>query len=287
MRGGHIGYIYIAYISYGEFDGERAMMTSEAGESTPGSGSLREQYQARFAEELERNKSEQEGVRDELDRLAGRLQELEKDHDWLAGMRVAARDGQSSGGAGTEAAPAAGAETAGEPPAEETAAPEPVAAKSSGGTTARAGATPRAAVPEPRRSREAAKPRKTAATGTTAAKPKAKAKPAAPAGGAKETPAPRQGERKVTLRTAVLELLRGHREPRTAREVADEITRTHPELKTSVPVVRDALNAHVAKGLVEREARQKSVWYTAVGAAVSGAEDAGAVEESARTASDA
>lgn len=76
----------------------------------------------------------------------------------------------------------------------------------------------------------------------------------------------------------MLELLRGHVEPRTAREVADEVAQAHPELKTTVPVVRDALNAHVAKGLVERETRQKSVWYTVVTADASWAAEEAAAE---------
>lgn len=61
----------------------------------------------------------------------------------------------------------------------------------------------------------------------------------------------------------MLGLFSGHQEPRTVSDVLTELTTAHPDRKTSPQVVRNTLEALVAKGELERERKQGSVFYTA------------------------
>jgi hypothetical protein len=103
-----------------------------------------------------------------------------------------------------------------------------------------------AAVPRARRTKTSPdtdkRPRKTA-------KPKTEAK-------ANKTAPP--------LRELVVAVLARHQEPRSAAEVAQELAQTHPERTRSVTVVRNALEASVAKNQSERTKQQKSVYYSTV-----------------------
>lgn len=67
-----------------------------------------------------------------------------------------------------------------------------------------------------------------------------------------------------SLRELVVALLAAHQEPRSAAEVAQELAQSHPERKAGVAVVRNALEASVAKNQSERTKQQKSVYYSAV-----------------------
>jgi hypothetical protein len=66
-----------------------------------------------------------------------------------------------------------------------------------------------------------------------------------------------------TLRELVKELFARHEEPRTVREVLAELATAHPDRKEpGVQVVRNTLEALVAKGFLDRERRRGSVSYT-------------------------
>ncbi|MFI1801203.1 hypothetical protein ACH427_28185 [Streptomyces sp. NPDC020379] len=113
-----------------------------------------------------------------------------------------------------------------------------------------------AGVPQPRRAKKAAAApgrRKKAAQARDAEAPK-------PAGTrAKKGDGPTLGE-------LVLGLLGRHHQPRMVSEVVNELTQAHPERVASTQVVRNTVEALVAKGRLERERKQGSVFYTAPGA---------------------
>ncbi|MFF8644276.1 BlaI/MecI/CopY family transcriptional regulator [Streptomyces sp. NPDC015345] len=60
----------------------------------------------------------------------------------------------------------------------------------------------------------------------------------------------------------LMELLKGHEEPRLAKELRDELLEKHPTRDPSPQVVRNTLEALVAKGRVQRHKQQRSVMYT-------------------------
>ncbi|MGW7055463.1 hypothetical protein [Streptomyces sp. NPDC054887] len=111
---------------------------------------------------------------------------------------------------------------------------------------AKAGA-PAAKVPRARR----AKPATGDGKGT-----RATARPDTAAGAGRTTTPP--------LRELVVAVLAKHDEPRSAAEVAKELAEAHPGRKLGVTVVRNALEASVAKNQSERSKQQKSVYYRAV-----------------------
>jgi hypothetical protein len=81
------------------------------------------------------------------------------------------------------------------------------------------------------------------------------AKPAASGGGpAATTP---------TLVELVTANLSGHTEPRSAAEVGTSLVKAHPARKIQTTVVRNTLEALVAKGQALRSKQGRSVYYTA------------------------
>ncbi|MDX2642506.1 hypothetical protein PV341_02785 [Streptomyces sp. PA03-1a] len=198
---------------------------------------IQDRYAARLAEDLENNAKEQEAVREQVAGLQARLTRLEDERAWLTrlqgsvttgGRRVAPRD---------EPADAVPAE---EVPAEEVPAEVVPAADVAGAPEEGA---PRA-VPRPRTRKPAggAKARK---AGKKAAQSRDKEKP--------------------TLRGLVADVLTADEEPRMVSEFVDALAKRHPDRSApSAPVVRNALEALVAKGLAERSRRQGSVFYTPV-----------------------
>ncbi|MEU1816909.1 hypothetical protein ABZ543_17185 [Streptomyces roseifaciens] len=159
--------------------------------------------------------------------LRARLQTLETEHAWLSGMRstVAGQQGGSGEAAG---------------------APEKA------GSTATAGAVPRAR----RAKKPAASPgrrKKSAQAGSAGTE---QAAPAAPAARARKGDGPTLGE-------LILGVLGGHGQPRMVSEIVKELDQAHPERVVSGPVVRSTVEALVAKGRLERERKQGSVFYTA------------------------
>ncbi|MFC5149457.1 hypothetical protein [Streptomyces aureoversilis] len=162
----------------------------------------------------------------EQEGLRARLQTLETEHAWLSGMRSTV--------AGQQASPGEAAEAPGK-----------------AGSTATAGAVPRA-----RRAKK------------SSASPGRRKKPAQAgnAGAGAEQPAPAVRTRKgdgPTLGELILGVLGKHGQPRMVSEIVKELGQAHPERVVSGPVVRSTVEALVAKGRLERERKQGSVFYTA------------------------
>jgi hypothetical protein len=67
--------------------------------------------------------------------------------------------------------------------------------------------------------------------------------------------------RQPLLGDLFVDLLREHREPRLAKELRDELLERHPERTPTPQVVRNTLEALVAKGRVRRHKQQRSVMY--------------------------
>ncbi|QNP75466.1 BlaI/MecI/CopY family transcriptional regulator [Streptomyces roseirectus] len=60
------------------------------------------------------------------------------------------------------------------------------------------------------------------------------------------------------------ELLDRHDEPRLAKELREELLEKHPDRNPTPQVVRNTLEALVAKGRIQRHKQQRSVLYTPV-----------------------
>ncbi|MEU5098717.1 hypothetical protein [Streptomyces sp. NPDC020996] len=76
--------------------------------------------------------------------------------------------------------------------------------------------------------------------------------------------ADKQEERPVLLQDLLLELLAAHSEPRLAAELREELLRAHPDRQPTPQVVRNTLEALVAKGRIQRHKQNRSVMYTVV-----------------------
>ncbi|MGW0366112.1 hypothetical protein [Streptomyces sp. NPDC002990] len=72
------------------------------------------------------------------------------------------------------------------------------------------------------------------------------------------------GQTWVELVTAVVA---GQAEPKSAAEVTDVMSATHPERNVQAAVIRNALEQGVARGLLERAKQGRSVYYTPAGSA--------------------
>ncbi|WP_058043619.1 hypothetical protein [Streptomyces roseifaciens] len=156
--------------------------------------------------------------------LRARLQTLETEHAWLSSMRSTVAGRQGGSGA------AAGA-------------------PGKAGSPATAGAVPRAR----RAKKSAASPgrRKKSAQADSAGTGQA-----APAARTRKSDGPTLGE-------LILGVLGQHGQPRMVSEIVKELGQAHPERVVSGPVVRSTVEALVAKGRLERERKQGSVFYTA------------------------
>ncbi|MBA2947479.1 hypothetical protein [Streptomyces himalayensis] len=217
-------------------------------EDTLDATNLKSQYVSQVAGDLERNAKEQERISAELTALEEQLQALRHDHALLVSMREALT-GESSA-----PLPEGGTSTASP---EATAAPRP------------------AAVPTARKPKESGKSTDDATADTkTAGSKTAGSKTAGSKAGAKgrkkSQPAPSQakeskGAGAPTLRELVLHHLGGQSEPRSAAEVTTGLAEAHPDRTFQGTVVRNTLEALVAKGHVQRNKQQKSVFYFAAG----------------------
>ncbi|QLE75721.1 hypothetical protein FGW37_32730 [Streptomyces rectiverticillatus] len=157
--------------------------------------------------------------------LRARLQTLETEHAWLSSMRSTVAGQQEGPG-----------EAAGKP-------------DRAAGSTETAGAVPRAR----RAKRSAASPgrrKKPAQAGSVGTEQ------AAPGARARKSDGPTLGE-------LILGVLAQHGQPRMVSEIVKELGQAHPERVVSGPVVRSTVEALVAKGRLERERKQGSVFYTA------------------------
>ncbi|MGA5129875.1 hypothetical protein ACPCTO_08725 [Streptomyces olivoreticuli] len=128
-------------------------------------------------------------------------------------------------------------------------------------------------VPRPRRAKKAADTpgrRKKPAQAKSAETPKASG------GRTRKSDGPTLGE-------LVLGLLTRHHQPRMVSEVVNELGQAHPERTVSAQVVRNTVEALVAKGRLDRERKQGSVFYTAPTGAASGTAAPSPVSEPAAT----
>ncbi|MEU8972055.1 hypothetical protein AB0D11_22745 [Streptomyces monashensis] len=67
--------------------------------------------------------------------------------------------------------------------------------------------------------------------------------------------------RQPLLGDVVIELLGAHDEPRSAKELRDELMERYPDRSPTPQVVRNALESLVAKGRIRRRKRERSVSY--------------------------
>ncbi|WP_406387515.1 hypothetical protein [Streptomyces sp. NBC_00887] len=91
----------------------------------------------------------------------------------------------------------------------------------------------------------------------------------APAG---KTASPK-GEAEETWAALASSYLAGQNEPKSAAEVSAALTEAHPQRKVQAPVVRNALEHGVARGLLERSKQGRSVYYTPASAATAASSD--------------
>ncbi|GGM25052.1 hypothetical protein GCM10010129_81990 [Streptomyces fumigatiscleroticus] len=70
--------------------------------------------------------------------------------------------------------------------------------------------------------------------------------------------------RRPLLGDLLMELLGKHEGPRLAKELRDELLVKHPDRNPTPQVVRNTLEALVAKGRIQRHKQQRSVMYTLV-----------------------
>ncbi|MGP3953485.1 BlaI/MecI/CopY family transcriptional regulator [Streptomyces sp. 7N604] len=213
----------------------------------PDNTNIQDRYAARLAADLESNEKEREAIHSKIADLQARLEQLDNEHAWLSTMR------------GT---------VVGAPAARERAAQSP-----DGNAEAVLAEPAVQAIPQPRRAKKAA------------SEPRGRRKKAAQAKPAGEAKAPKAAAKKKSegppLRELILDLLAQHHQPRMVGEVVNELAEAHPERAASNQVVRNTLEALVAKNYVERERKQGSVFYTAR------ENDAAAAETAPETASEA
>ncbi|MFJ5035573.1 hypothetical protein ACIQB5_48000 [Streptomyces sp. NPDC088560] len=85
----------------------------------------------------------------------------------------------------------------------------------------------------------------------------------APAGSTAKTGAKGKSRRPL-LGDLLADLLVNHKEPRLAKELRDELMEKHPDRNPTPQVVRNTLEALVAKGRIRRHKQQRAVMYTLV-----------------------
>nr|WP_272919914.1 hypothetical protein [Streptomyces sp. SID4948] len=191
---------------------------------------------------MERTTKERERIAADLAALQEQLATLEQDHALLVGVH------ETLAGAIPAATPAAAqdTETAAVPAA------VPAAVATAGPTDVPPAAVPRAR--KPTTARRAPKP----ATGSTKTATGAATKDAGntATGGSSSAAAP-------TLVELVTADLADHSEPRSASEITTALTHAHPGRKMQTTVVRNTLEALVAKGQSLRSKQGRSVYYSA------------------------
>ncbi|MEU4091752.1 hypothetical protein [Streptomyces sp. NPDC026673] len=213
---------------------------------------IQDRYATRLAEDLESNANEQEKLRAHLAELQAHLARLEQEREWLTRLRGTVTSATGAGGHEDPADEAPATDGAGEAAPETTmeTTAEPEAETDAGAEEPRA-------VPRPRGRKPAAPPRaRKPAKKAAASRRGREAKPAAPPAARGEEP---------TLRSLVADVLGAVAEPRMVSEFVDAVAKRFPDRATpSAPVMRNALESLVAKGLAERERKQGSVFYTPV-----------------------
>ncbi|WP_374771906.1 hypothetical protein OG756_40330 [Streptomyces sp. NBC_01310] len=222
---------------------------------TKGAG-IKDDYAQQIAGDLSANQNAQDRVRSELQRLQEELSQLEDNSKILLKMQDAL--GVPAKSATTPAAARRTAKRAAVPSARKA---SPAADKSAEKTVEKS------AEKTGEKAGEKAVPAKSAASaGVSRSRTrKAAAKPAAAV--KKDTVGPSWLE----LVTAVFA---GQSEPRSAAEVTDSLTTTHPDRKVQAAVIRNTLEQGVARGLLERSKQGRSVYYLPTASPAAPAESA-------------
>ncbi|MFC4330796.1 hypothetical protein ACFPC0_24015 [Streptomyces andamanensis] len=104
---------------------------------------------------------------------------------------------------------------------------------------------------------------RTAAAGTPTRRTTA-GSPVARAGRSTPRTAAKGKSRQPLLGDLLRELLGAYEEPRLAKELRDELLEKHPDRNPTPQVVRNTLEALVAKGRIRRHKQQRSVMYSLV-----------------------
>ncbi|MFD6969156.1 hypothetical protein [Streptomyces sp. NPDC059949] len=224
---------------------------------TKGAG-IKDDYAQQIAGDLSANQNAQDRVRSELQRLQEELSQLEDNSKILLKMQDALGvPAKSAKSATTAAAAKRSAKRAAVPSARKASpAAEKSAEKAVEKTAEKAG----------EKAGEKAVPAKSAAPAKVSRSRTAKAA-AKPAAAKKDTVGPSWLE----LVTAVFA---GQSEPRSAAEVTDSLTTTHPDRKVQAAVIRNTLEQGVARGLLERSKQGRSVYYLPTASPAAPAESA-------------
>jgi hypothetical protein len=196
---------------------------------------LKTQYAAQVSTDLEHNAKEQERIGSDIAALQHQLDELERDHALLLSMQ-------------------------------QTLTVDPLATVLEGAVTGTATTTAR--LPRARRPKDSAHDTDTK-RGTAGRRARAADGPAKGRG------ARRRSAGGPTLREIVSRLLAAHDGPQSAAEITSALSSAHPERGVSPTVVRNTLEALVAKGQALRSKQQKSVYYSAVDTAAGSTAAAG------------
>ncbi|WP_413098809.1 hypothetical protein [Streptomyces sp. Inha503] len=189
------------------------------------SASLKSQYAAKVAADLERNSAEHERLSSEIAALQGQLATLEDNRALLVSMRQTL-GGDAAGGA---------AENGG------------VSGSGAGSSAKREVATASATRKARKKADAAGGKRKGAESGGSRSSRQR----------VRETGVP-------TLRELVRDDLAQHGEPRSAAEVTAELSQAFPKREIKPTVVRGTLESLVAKGQAHRTKQKRSVFYSAV-----------------------
>lgn len=94
--------------------------------------------------------------------------------------------------------------------------------------------------------------------------PKAAATTAGRKSGKSTAPAAKETSRQPLLGDIFMGLLGEHDEPLLAKELRDELEQKHPERTPTPQVVRNTLEALVAKGRIQRHKQKRSVMYSVI-----------------------
>ncbi|MEB8339039.1 hypothetical protein [Streptomyces endophyticus] len=200
---------------------------------------LKSRYADRIQDDIAHNESELKRISEEISSLQAELGTLEENRTLLESMLKSLGSGGVLPPLPAPAAEKTAGKAAGKVPrqkARDTTAAKPAQAKKTRETPA-----------APAKAAKSAKPAKAAAA----------TKPAAPAAEKTEP----QGSTLVEL---IVSQLGSETSPRSAAEITSTLQKTHPKREFSTKVVRNTLEALVAKARAERTRQQRSVFYVAL-----------------------
>ncbi|MFZ3573634.1 hypothetical protein ACOKM5_42555 [Streptomyces sp. BH097] len=218
---------------------------------------LKARYADRIRDDIAHNESELKRISEEISSLQAELGTLEENRALLESMLKSIGSGELPPLPVPAPEKAAGKAAAKVPrqKSRDTTAPKPARAKKT-----------RESAAAPAKAAKAAKPAKSAAA----------TKPSAPAA---EKTAP-QGSTLVEL---IVSQLESETSPRSAAEITSTLQKAHPKREFSTKVVRNTLEALVAKARAERTRQQRSVFYVASSGADKAAKDTAGTRAGADT----